>query len=136
MPARESSSVRRGEVEARTSGKEDALIFPTLSDGFGMVVTEAFARGLPVITTDRAGASDLVRTRENGLIIRAGDTEAILAALRWCLDDRAKLAAMSLAALETARSWQWSDYRCALIEATTAGISGADTADSCADTRS
>lgn len=109
--------------------RADALIFPTLSDGFGMVVTEAFARGLPVITTDRAGASDLVRTGENGLIIRAGDTEAILAALRWCLDDRARLAAMSPAALETARGWQWSDYRRALIAATTTGIPGADTAD-------
>ena len=30
----------------------DVLVFPTLADGFGMVVTEAFSRGLPVIATN------------------------------------------------------------------------------------
>lgn len=92
----------------------DVMVFPTLSDGFGMVVTEAFSRGLPVITTDQAGASDLVRDRENGLVIPAGDPDAITGALRWCLDNRAALQPMAKAALDTARSWQWSDYRAAL----------------------
>jgi len=94
----------------------DALVFPTLSDGFGMVVNEAFSQGLPVITTDRAGAADLVRHRENGLVIRAGDPHAIAAALRWCLEHRQELAAMRHAALETAQGWQWPDYRRALIQ--------------------
>lgn len=98
----------------------DIMIFPTLSDGFGMVVTEAFARGLPVITTDQAGASDLVRHGENGLVIPAGDTGAITAALRWCLDNRARLQPMAKAALETARGWQWSDYRARLYDVVTA----------------
>ena len=100
----------------------DVLMFPTLSDGFGMVVTEAFARGLPVITTDQAGASDLVRHGENGLVIPAGDTAAIADALNWCLDNREKLAAMRRPALETARGWQWSDYRAALYEAVSSGL--------------
>lgn len=91
--------------------RADVLIFPTLSDGFGMVVTEAFARGLPVITTDQAGASDLVRHGENGLIIPAGDTQAIADALRWCMNNRSQLQPMAEAALETAKGWQWSDYR-------------------------
>ena len=33
----------------------DILMSPTLSDGFGLAVTEAMAQGLPVITTDQAG---------------------------------------------------------------------------------
>lgn len=100
----------------------DVLIFPTLSDGFGMVVTEAFARGLPVITTDQAGASDLVKSGVNGLVIPAADPHAIAAALRWCLDNPHGLAAMGPAALDTARQWQWSDYRHALREAVTTGL--------------
>ena len=100
----------------------DVLMFPTLSDGFGMVVTEAFARGLPVITTDQAGASDLVRHGENGLIIEAGSEGAIVEALHWCLDNRERLAGMRQAALETARNWQWSHYRTALIEAVSEGL--------------
>lgn len=103
----------------------DVLVFPTLADGFGMVVTEAFSRGLPVITTSRAGASDLVRDRENGLIIEAGAPEPIVAALEWCLDNRPALAAMRPAALATARGWQWSDYRKALASAVSTGLSRA-----------
>ncbi|NEO67677.1 MAG: glycosyltransferase family 4 protein, partial [Moorea sp. SIO4G2] len=94
----------------------DVLVFPTLCDGFGMVVTEAFAQGLPVITTNRAGAADLVRHGVNGLIIPAGDADALADALEWCVSHRAELRAMGQAALETAANWQWSDYRRLLIE--------------------
>jgi glycosyltransferase involved in cell wall biosynthesis len=76
-----------------------------------MVVTEAWSRGLPVITTDCAGASDLLQPRENGLLIRAGDPAAIAAALEWCLTHRSELRAMRAASLATAANWQWSDYR-------------------------
>lgn len=100
----------------------DILIFPTLSDGFGMVATEAFSRGLPVITTNQAGVADLVVDGENGLLIQAGDSDAIAEALRWCLDHRERLVAMRDAALNTARAWQWSDYRTALIGAVSEGL--------------
>lgn len=93
----------------------DALVFPTLCDGFGMVVTEAFAQGLPVITTNRAGAADLVQDGVNGLIVPAGDAAALADALEWCTNHRAELAAMGQAARETAAGWQWSDYRQTLI---------------------
>jgi glycosyltransferase involved in cell wall biosynthesis len=89
----------------------DVLVFPTLSDGFGMVVTEALSRGLPVITTDQAGAADLIEHGKNGLVVPAGNARALADALRWCLDNRSKLADMRFAALATARRRQWSDYR-------------------------
>jgi glycosyltransferase involved in cell wall biosynthesis len=103
-------SIPRFELMAhyRTS---DALVFPTLCDGFGMVATEAWSRGLPVITTDRAGASEQLRDRQNGLLIRAGDARAIGEAIDWCLAHRGELRAMREAALETAAAWQWPDYR-------------------------
>lgn len=102
--------------------RADVLIFPTLSDGFGMVVTEAFANGLPVIATDRAGAADLIEHGKNGLIVAAGSASAIEEALRWCLDNRQRLFEMRTAALETAKQWQWADYRRALIAALGDGL--------------
>jgi glycosyltransferase involved in cell wall biosynthesis len=93
----------------------DALVFPTLCDGFGMVVTEAFANGLPVITTDRAGASDLVKHGINGLIVPAGDVDALTEAMHWCMAHPEELRAMRQSALETAAGWQWSDYRRTLL---------------------
>jgi glycosyltransferase involved in cell wall biosynthesis len=89
----------------------DALVFPTLCDGFGMVVTEAWSRGLPVITTDRAGAADLLKPNVNGLLIQAGDAGAIEQSLVWAMSHRRELAAMREQALSTAAGWQWSDYR-------------------------
>ncbi len=97
--------------------RADALIFPTLCDGFGMVATEAWSCGLPVITTACAGAADLLKPRENGLLLPAGNADAIAAAVQWCLDHRAELAAMRESALATAAGWQWSDYRRALAAA-------------------
>lgn len=97
--------------------KSDALIFPTLCDGFGMVATEAWSRGLPVITTDAAGAADLLRQDENGRLVRARDAGAIAGALDWCLTHRAALRAMRTGAVATAARWQWSDYRRAHADA-------------------
>jgi glycosyltransferase involved in cell wall biosynthesis len=95
----------------------DVFVFPTLCDGFGMVVTEAFSRGLPVLTTRNAGAADLVRPGENGLLVRAGDADDLATALRWCVANREQLQAMRPAALATAAGWQWADYRAALRSA-------------------
>lgn len=100
----------------------DVLVFPTLCDGFGMVVTEAFAQGLPVITTTRAGAADLVRHGKNGLIVPAGDAKALAEALEWCLKHRSELKAMRSAARETAARWQWADYRKALVSNVVDGL--------------
>ena len=100
----------------------DVLVFPTLCDGFGMVVTEAFAHGLPVITTNRAGAADLVRHGENGLIVPAGDAGALAGALEWCATHRQDLKAMRGAALDTAARWRWADYRSALASLLKEGL--------------
>lgn len=92
----------------------DALVLPTLSDGFGMVITEAFARGLPVITTPRAGAADFVEHERNGLLVAAANARSLADALAWALDNRLRLRAMGQSALKTAKGWQWKDYRTAL----------------------
>ncbi len=102
--------------------RADVFIFPTLSDGFGLVIAEALAQGLPVITTDRAGAADLL-TKENGIIIPAANSHALAEALRWCLDNRDRLEAMRGPALEAARKRQWQDYRHDFISALAKGLS-------------
>jgi hypothetical protein len=101
--------------------RADALVFPTLCDGFGLVVTEAFSCGLPVITTHAAGAADLVQPQVNGLIVPPGDSDALAEAIHWCLDHRDAVAAMRGAALATAEKHQWSDYRHAIAAQVAAG---------------
>ena len=86
-----------------------------------MVVTEALAHALPVITTDQAGAVDLI-TEANGIVVPAGDPAPLADALRWCLDNRRRLAEMRHHALEAARRRQWSDYRRDLGKALLTGL--------------
>jgi glycosyltransferase involved in cell wall biosynthesis len=107
--------------------KSDALIFPTLCDGFGMVVTEAWSCGLPVITTESAGAADLLKPGQNGLLIRTGNVAAIVESIEWCLAHRRELREMRECALSTAANWQWADYRRSLAETLRlAGLFGAN----------
>lgn len=47
----------------------DAFIFPTIYEPFGKVITEAMASGLPVITTEIAGASELIDNQKDGFVI-------------------------------------------------------------------
>jgi len=64
-------------------GNADVLCVPSRYDGWGLVVPEGLASGLPVIATDRMGAAlEFVRTGENGWLIPAGDEEALLSAMR------------------------------------------------------
>jgi glycosyltransferase involved in cell wall biosynthesis len=47
----------------------DAFVFPTTYDSFGMVILEAMASGLPVFTSDRAGAAELIEHEISGFVI-------------------------------------------------------------------
>lgn len=61
----------------------DVLCVPSRYDGWGLVVPEGLASGLPLIATDRMGAAlEFVRNGRNGWLIAAGDEDAILGAMR------------------------------------------------------
>jgi glycosyltransferase involved in cell wall biosynthesis len=100
-----SAALRQAYTEA------SVLIFPTLCDGFGMVVQEAFAHGLPVITTTNAGAADLIEEGKNGFVIPPRDPEALAQIMSWCIAHPEELWKMRVAALKTAESWTWRDFR-------------------------
>jgi glycosyltransferase involved in cell wall biosynthesis len=60
----------------------EVLVFPTLSDPWGLVVNEAMACGLPIITTDVAGCTaDLVQDGQNGYVIPAGNVQSLAEAI-------------------------------------------------------
>ena len=97
----------------------DAFVFPTTYDAFGMVLLEAMASGLPVFTSDRAGAAELIRSGKDGFVIPPGDwVDATTAGLR----DRDSLRAVGCEAEKTARRHNWStvvrDVEQVYIEAT------------------
>jgi glycosyltransferase involved in cell wall biosynthesis len=76
--------------------RADVLVFPTLSDGFGLVQLEAMASGLPVIATACCG--EVVRHGLDGLIVPSSDSSAIVAAIEELRDDPDKYEQLSMAA--------------------------------------
>jgi glycosyltransferase involved in cell wall biosynthesis len=61
----------------------DVFVLPSLHDGFGMVVTEAMANGLPVIVSENIGAKDCVREGVDGKVVPIRDSEALAQAMRY-----------------------------------------------------
>lgn len=75
------------------------FVFSTRWDGWGMVLPEALAMGLPVITTDQAmSAHDFIRDGENGRIGPAEDEEFLASAMLNAMSTRHTLTAQSIAA--------------------------------------
>jgi len=96
-------------------------VLPSFYEGYGMVITEAIARGLPVITTD-GGALPITVPEGAGIIVPAGDAQALAAALRsWCEDSalRASLIQGAIKARESLTDWTEAGER--FIDATLFG---------------
>ena len=88
----------------------DVLVFPSLFEGFGLVITEAMSQGTPVITTDRTAGPDLIEHGYNGWIIQAGSTPALQSAIEELLLHPESVSRVGQAARETARRRPWSMY--------------------------
>jgi glycosyltransferase involved in cell wall biosynthesis len=72
----------------------DLLVLPSLEDGFGFVVGEALASGLPAIVTDACGSAELIQPGATGWVVPAGDVAALASALAAAARGRSELAAM------------------------------------------
>lgn len=95
----------------------DVLVFPSLFEGFGLVITEAMSQGTPVITTDRTAGPDLIRHGQNGWLAEAGSTQALKAAIEDILLNSGMIATAGREAMETARKRPWEAYGKELAEA-------------------
>jgi glycosyltransferase involved in cell wall biosynthesis len=73
----------------------DLFIFPTVEDGFPVVLAQANASGLPILATTNCGASDFVRIGETGWILPIRSPNAFRERLEWCDEHREELAGMA-----------------------------------------
>lgn len=88
----------------------DVFVFPTLIEGLGMVVLEAMATGLPVITTPN-GPADLVRDGIDGFVVPIRDPDAIRAKLEYLRAHPEERLAMGRQARDRAQTFSWDRYR-------------------------
>jgi glycosyltransferase-like protein len=67
----------------------DAFAFPSVKEGFGLVVLEALAAGLPVVASDIPVFAEYLRDGENALLVPPGDAAALAGALHRLAGDPA-----------------------------------------------
>jgi glycosyltransferase involved in cell wall biosynthesis len=88
----------------------DVFVFPSHYEGFGLVLLEAMACGLPAVASGASAGPDVL-TQSSGRLVAAGDVDALSELLRWFSRHRDDLPAMGRAARARAEQCTWENYR-------------------------
>ena len=94
----------------------EVFVFPTNFEGRALVVGEALASGLPVLTTYASGADDMV-DETSGRILAPDNLDSLVEGLRWFDQNRNRLPELSRAARVNAERCSWEQYRQRVTEA-------------------
>lgn len=103
----------------------DLFVFPSVAEGFGQVLLESLACGLPVLSTTRTAAPDLIENGLEGFVVEPRSAAAIAERIAWAIDHRSQLAEMSRAARLRAEQFTWHRFRTGVVAAAKAFAYGA-----------
>jgi UDP-glucose:(heptosyl)LPS alpha-1,3-glucosyltransferase len=86
----------------------DIFLFPTLYEPFGLVILEAMASGLPVVTSKIAGAAELIEDGKEGLLLEnPKNPKEIADKLNYLLSNESLLRKMGRDARKKAEQYSW-----------------------------
>lgn len=95
------------EVMAKLYRESDVVLNPSRADNMPNSLLEAMASGVPVVSTDVGGVPFMVQHEETALLVKAGDFEAMAAAIVRLIEDGTLWQRLSQAGLEQARRYSW-----------------------------
>jgi glycosyltransferase involved in cell wall biosynthesis len=99
--------VARAEISSLYA-EHEVFVLPSLMEGMPLVLLEAMASGMPVVTTESSGMTDLVEDSHDGLFVIPGDAESLSAAIvRLCRDPELRLR-LGGAAQEKMKRYTWN----------------------------
>lgn len=94
----------------------DVFVFPSLFEGFGLVLLEAMAMGLPIITTAHTAGPDLCDDGQEGFIVPIRSTDAIAEKLDLLQREPERIETMGRRAAQRAATFTWETYGARLAE--------------------
>lgn len=95
----------------------DLFVFPSVGEGFGQVLLEALACGLPILSTTRTAAPDLIENDRQGFVVEPRSAPLLAERIAWALDHRAELQDMSREARLRAERFTWRRFRAGVVDA-------------------
>ncbi|MDP9171204.1 MAG: glycosyltransferase family 4 protein, partial [Acidobacteriota bacterium] len=95
----------------------DLYMLPTIEDGFAVVLTQASANGLPILTTPNCAGPDMVQDGLSGWVLPIRDPAAFVEKLRWCESHRPELVEMIQRVHNQFQPRDWRDVAKDLQEA-------------------
>lgn len=99
--------MQRGEDLAQHYASGDIFLFPSKTDTFGNVVTEAMASGLAVVSFDYAAAHEHIRNNDNGMLADFDNDQSFIQQAATLLDSPNLLNQIRAHARNTARNISW-----------------------------
>lgn len=88
----------------------DVFVFPSYFEGFGLVLLEAMASGLPIVTTTATAGPDIVTEGQDGWVIEPGSLAQLEERMAYCLGHADEVREMGRAARATAEKFTWTAY--------------------------
>lgn len=89
----------------------NVFVFPSYFDGFGLVILEAMASGLPVITTTATGGPDVITDGKEGFIITPGDEVKMIQHMEFFYKNPSACHSFGKLAREKVKNFTWEAYR-------------------------
>ncbi len=87
--------------------RHDIFVFPSFVEGMPIVLLEAMAAGMPVVTTETCGMMDVVEDEYNGLLVKPADSGALAAAVERLMESPELCRQLGRAAQQTMRRHTW-----------------------------
>ena len=96
--------------------ESDVFVFPSICEGFGLVLVQAMATGLPLITTYNTSGPDFIEEGKDGFLIEAQDVEAIKNKVKYFLQNPEEVKRMGQNAIIKSKDFTWDKFSSEIIK--------------------
>ena len=96
--------------------ESDVFVFPSICEGFGLVLIQAMATGMPLITTYNTSGPDFIEEGKDGFLIEAQDVETIKNKVRYFLQNPEEVKRMGQNAILKSKDFTWERFSAEIIK--------------------